>query len=339
MIVHSKLISALKMSVELRYRPRRLRDNETLRSMTLETSLSIKDLVLPIFISDEISSPKEIESMPGVFCWPVSQIVDQVEKWIISGIRAFAVFPKIDPSKKTETGDECLNPNSVVYEVARSIKSNFSQISLIGDLALDPYTSHGHDGVLDEDGRVDNDRTVEILAKASVLAADAGYDVLAPSDMMDGRVGVIRSHLEKNGHIKTCIMSYAAKFCSSYYGPFRDAIGASNNVPIDKSGYQLSPNNFREATRELELDFEEGADILMIKPAEPFLDVIHYARNHFTIPIAAYQVSGEYSRITAAGLNGWLDAEKCAIESLTSIKRAGADLILTYFADKVASSI
>jgi porphobilinogen synthase len=210
---------------------------------------------------------------------------------------------------------------------------------LIGDLALDPYTSHGHDGILNDNGYVENDSTVEILAKASILAASAGYDVLAPSDMMDGRVGIIRSHLEKNGFTETCIMSYAAKFCSSYYGPFRDAIGASSHKPIEKSGYQLSPNNFREAVRELELDFEEGADILMVKPAEPFLDVIHYARNHFPVPIAAYQVSGEYSRITAAGLNGWLDTERCAIESLTSIKRAGADMILTYFAEKVSAII
>ena len=327
------------MSFELTNRPRRLRGNEVLRSMTLENRLSTKDLVLPVFISDEIRSPEEIDSMPGVFCWPAVQIVDQVGKWVALGIRAFAIFPKINPTKKTITGEECLNPKSLAYEVGRLIKSNFSQVSLIGDLALDPYTSHGHDGILNDNGYVENDSTVEILAKASILAASAGYDVLAPSDMMDGRVGIIRSHLEKNGFTETCIMSYAAKFCSSYYGPFRDAIGVSSLKPIDKSGYQLSPNNFREAVRELELDFEEGADILMVKPAEPFLDVIHYARNHFPVPIAAYQVSGEYSRITAAGLNGWLDTERCAIESLSSIKRAGADMILTYFAEKVSAII
>ena len=327
------------MSFELTNRPRRLRGNEVLRSMTLENRLSTKDLVLPVFISDEICSPEEIDSMPGVFCWPAVQIVDQVGKWVALGIRAFAICPKINLTKKTITGEECLNPKSLAYEVGRLIKSNFSQVSLIGDLALDPYTSHGHDGILNDNGYVENDSTVEILAKASILAASAGYDVLAPSDMMDGRVGIIRSHLEKNGFTETCIMSYAAKFCSSYYGPFRDAIGASSHKPIDKSGYQLSPNNFREAVRELELDFEEGADILMVKPAEPFLDVIHYARNHFPVPIAAYQVSGEYSRITAAGLNGWLDTERCAIESLTSIKRAGADMILTYFAEKVSAII
>lgn len=327
------------MSFELTNRPRRLRGNEVLRSMSLENRLSTKDLVLPVFISDEIRSPEEIDSMPGVFCWPAVQIVDQVGKWVALGIRAFAIFPKIKPTKKTITGEECLNPKSLAYEVGRLIKSNFSQVSLIGDLALDPYTSHGHDGILNDNGYVENDSTVEILAKASILAASAGYDVLAPSDMMDGRVGIIRSHLEKNGFTETCIMSYAAKFCSSYYGPFRDAIGVSSHKPIDKSGYQLSPNNFREAVRELELDFEEGADILMVKPAEPFLDVIHYARNHFPVPIAAYQVSGEYSRITAAGLNGWLDTERCAIESLTSIKRAGADMILTYFAEKVSAII
>ena len=327
------------MSFEFTNRPRRLRGNEVLRSMTLENKLSTKDLVLPVFISDEIRSPEKINSMPGVFCWPAVQIVEQVGKWVALGIQAFAIFPKIDPKKKTINGKECLNPKSLVYEVGRLIKSNFSQVSLIGDLALDPYTSHGHDGILNDNGYVENDSTVEILAKASILAASAGYDILAPSDMMDGRVGIIRSNLEKNGFTETCIMSYAAKFCSSYYGPFRDAIGASSHKPIDKSGYQLSPNNFREAVRELELDFEEGADILMVKPAEPFLDVIHYARNHFPVPIAAYQVSGEYSRITAAGLNGWLDIERCAIESLTSIKRAGADMILTYFAEKVSAII
>ncbi|MEK9773636.1 MAG: porphobilinogen synthase, partial [Opitutae bacterium] len=213
-------------------------------------------------------------------------------------------------------------------------------ILLFADLALDPYTSHGQDGVVLENGYVDNDKTVEILAKASIICADAGFDWVAPSDMMDGRVGAIRSILDQNSFSRTGIISYSAKFASSYYGPFRTAINSTTvGKPVNKKSYQLNPSNFKEAKRELWLDFEEGADMLMIKPAEPYLDVISYANRNFNLPVAAYQVSGEYSRIMAAGQLGWLDWKSCALESLVGIKRAGADLIFTYFADRLAPEL
>ena len=222
---------------------------------------------------------------------------------------------------------------------AHEIKAAVDNVALVGDIALDPYTTHGHDGILDCNGVVENDRTVEILAQGAVLAAGAGYDLVAPSDMMDGRVKLIREELDKQNKQNTGILSYSAKFSSSYYGPFRDAIGTGQKTAIDKSCYQLDPANFREAKRELQLDFEEGADILMIKPAEPYLDVIKYASENFDIPIAAYQVSGEYSRIWASHLQGWLDLESCALESMHSIKRAGANIIFTYFAERIAKII
>ena len=245
-------------------------------------------------------------------------------------------FHKIYFSKKDTNGQEIINPTSLVYIAAKEINDKVKGVALIADLALDPYTSHGHDGILSSDGRVDNDKTVEVLAKAAVLAAEAGYDMVAPSDMMDGRILKIRKSLEEQGFTQTGIISYSAKFSSSYYGPFRDAIDSKTQISIDKSGYQLNPANFREAQRELDLDHLEGADVLMVKPAEPYLDVIRHAKNSYRIPIAAYQVSGEYSRIWAAHLQGWLDLEKCAMESLLSIKRAGADIIFTYFAERAA---
>lgn len=327
------------MNFEINNRPRRLRDHPVLNSMIVETALSTDDLVLPVFLTEEGDSPVAIPSMPEIFRWPVSIIVEKIEEWKTLGIKCFAIFPHVDPSKKNEMGTEILSPSALAYRAVREIKDTVKDIALIADLALDPYTTHGHDGILSNDGRVDNDKTVEILAKAAVLAAEAGYDLVAPSDMMDGRILKIRQSLERAGHVRTGIVSYSAKFSSSYYGPFRDAIDSKTDMPVDKSGYQLNPANFREAQRELALDHLEGADILMVKPAEPYLDIIRDAKKAYKLPIAAYQVSGEYSRIWAAHLQGWLDLESCAMESLLSIKRAGADIIFTYFAERASKLI
>ncbi len=264
----------------------------------------------------------------------------QFKIWTEMGIRAFALFPRIDPSKKDTDGSEILNKDSLIYRAASHVKNLHPNALLIADLALDPYTTHGQDGVLLSDGIVDNDATIQILANASIICANAGFDWVAPSDMMDGRVGVIRSILEQKHFHDVGIISYSAKFASAYYGPFRSAINsASPQKPIDKRSYQLNPANIREAKRELWLDYEEGADMLMIKPAEPYLDVISYASQNMNIPIAAYQVSGEYSRIMAADQLGWLDWRLCALESLMSIKRSGASLIFSYFADQIATEL
>ena len=327
------------MSYEFLNRPRRLRDHPVLNSMTTETHLSKSDLVLPVFVTESDENAVPIPSMPEIFRWPVNLLTEKIVEWKSLGIRAFALFPHIDESKKDAKGSEILNPKSLVYQAVRQVKDALDDIALIADLALDPYTLHGQDGILSEDGRVDNDPTVEVLAQAAVLAAQAGYDLVAPSDMMDGRVQKIRERLEAEGFIHTGIISYSAKFSSSYYGPFRDAVGSRTDSPVDKSGYQLYPANFREARRELALDASEGADILMVKPAEPYLDVISHARDTFDLPIAAYQVSGEYSRLWAAHMQGWLDLDKCALESLISIKRAGADIIFTYFAERISRLI
>lgn len=328
-----------KMTYQFLHRPRRLRSNPIIRSLVEENYLKTSDFVLPVFISEE-EKPSEVLSMPGVFRWPISNLCEQIKDWHQKGLKAFALFPKISPELKNEGGNEILNPNSLVCRAAAAIKQLNLDVVLIADLALDPYTTHGQDGIVDSKGEVDNDSTVEILAKASIVYANAGIDWVAPSDMMDGRIKIIREALERNSFHNTGIISYSAKFSSSYYGPFRSAIGSSmDSVIIDKSTYQLNPANLLEAQRELALDAEEGADILMVKPAEPFLDVIKQARSQSNLPIAAYQVSGEYSRIMAANQLGWLDWKSCALESLVGIKRAGANIIFSYFADRLAKDL
>ena len=327
------------MSFDFLNRPRRLRENKILRDMISENSLSVNDLIFPVFISSDDSGSKEISSMPGIFRWSLDALENQMPKWLELGIRSFAIFPCVAESKKDDLGSEILNPKALSYQAAGLIKSKWDDTLLVADIALDPYTKHGHDGVLDEQGCISNDPTVEILAKASVVAAESGYDLVAPSDMMDGRVSIIRKYLDSSSFYHVGIMAYSAKFCSAYYGPFREAIGSSTAKPIDKSTYQLNPANKTEAERELLLDAAEGADILMVKPAEPYLDIIMHAKNHHCLPVAAYQVSGEYSRLWAASSLGWLDLDECAKESLLSIKRAGADLILTYFAERIAPQL
>jgi porphobilinogen synthase len=307
--------------------------------MVRECSLNKKDFILPVFVSDHCETKEPIESMPEVYRWSVNAIVAQVEHWKAIGLNAFALFPCVMNEKKCSTGKEAINPDSISFQAAKKIKEHHKDILLIADIALDPFTDHGHDGILGSSGKVDNDLTVEILCKSAVIAAKSGFDVVAPSDMMDGRVGEIRKSLDEAGFKHVAILAYSAKFCSAYYGPFRDAISSTQKEPIDKSGYQLDPANHREALLELKLDEQEGADILMVKPAEPYLDIIKSAKENSSLPVAAYQVSGEYSRIWAASKLGWLDLDKCAEESLTSIKRAGADIILTYFAERIVARI
>jgi len=303
--------------------------------------LQVDDLILPIFVVEGEGEPEPIESMPDVFRLPIPRLIEKCRELHDLGLRAVALFPKVPTKKKDDQGTGALNQNNLVLNAARTLKQAIPELILVGDLALDPYTTHGHDGVLDLSGNVDNDSTVTILAEMGVLAANAGIDIVAPSDMMDGRIAEIRRNLDESGHIETAILAYSAKFASAYYGPFREAVGSKcpdSNSSIDKRTYQLSPANAREAQRELLLDEKEGADFLMVKPAEPYLDVIRYARDTFNLPIVAYQVSGEYARIWAAAERGWLELDACMMESLTSIKRSGADLILTYFAERILRS-
>ncbi len=298
---------------------------------------------MPLFVVDGEGDPQPIESMPGQSRLSLRGLVAECEQLALRGIRAVALFPCIEPSLRDETGSEALNPDTLVLRAVRAVKQNVPELVIITDVALDPYTNHGHDGLLNEDQTgVDNDRTVEILVRMATLNAGAGVDFVAPSDMMDGRVGAIRAGLDKDGFSQTGILAYSAKFASAYYGPFRDAVGsaqAAGTRLLDKKTYQLNPANRREARIETILDEAEGADILMVKPAGPYLDIIRDLREHTDLPVAAYQVSGEYAQIHAAASLGWLDLEKTRDESLLSIKRAGADIILTYFAGDVALAL
>ena len=325
--------------MELKTRMRRLRRTEGLRRMVRETRLDAADLVYPLFVhAGEKNEP--VASMPGVMRRSVPDLVRECREAFDSGIPAVALFPVIDPAKKDPRGTHALSSDNLLFRALREAKAAVPELVFIADAALDPYTDHGHDGVLTKDGHeVDNDATVEILRDLSVREAEAGADVVAPSDMMDGRVGAIRAALDAAGRIDTCIMAYAAKFASAYYGPFREAVGSAQQAPISKATYQLDPANLREALREVELDEREGADMVMVKPAGPYLDVIRSVREHTKLPLAAYQVSGEYAQIHAAARAGWLDYEKCRDESLLAIKRAGADVVVTYFAREVAEAI
>jgi len=322
-------------------RPRRLRKNDAVRALVRETSVQVTDLIQPLFVIDGEGPPEPIGSMPGQFRHTISGLCQECRELHELGIQAVALFPSLDASLKSEDGAESCHEQTLVLRAIRSIKQAVPGLQLISDIALDPYTTHGHDGVLTADGTdVDNDRTVEILSRMAVLNAEAGADFVAPSDMMDGRVQAIREALDEEGHSRCGIIAYSAKYNSAYYAPFRDAVGSSTAAGtklLSKAGYQLDPANVRQAERELVLDELEGADILMVKPAGPYLDIIRLARESSTLPIAAYQVSGEYAQIHAAAQLGWLDLKRCRDESLLAIKRAGADLILTYFAKDLAA--
>jgi len=325
--------------MQLTIRLRRNRASEGLRRITRETRLDVANLVYPLFVhGGEGNDP--VASMPGVARRSVKDLVRECREVLDLGIPAVAVFPVTEAAKKDSRGTHALSPDNLLFRALREVKSAVPELVLIADVALDPYTDHGHDGVLTKDGRdVDNDATVEILQQLAVKEAEAGADIVAPSDMMDGRVGAIRAALDAADRINTCILAYAAKFASAYYGPFRDAVGSNQKTPISKKTYQLDPANVREAIREVELDEREGADMVMVKPAGPYLDVIRAVRENTELPLAAYQVSGEYAQIHAAAKAGWLDYEKARDESLLSIKRAGADIVLTYFAREVAERL
>lgn len=320
-----------------------MRRTAALRALANETVVLPENLIQPVFVIEGQGEPEPIESMPGVFRLSIEDLVQECRDLLALGVSAVALFPKLDASVKSDDGREALNPDTLVLRAIRAIKAAVPKMAVITDLALDPYTTHGHDGLLDlNTGDLANDATVEVLVEMAVLAAEAGVDLVAPSDMMDGRVGAIREGLDANGFENTGIMAYSAKFASAFYGPFRDAVGSAKSAgtnTLDKRTYQLNPGNRREALTEVNLDTEEGADILMVKPAGPYLDIIREVREESDLPLAAYQVSGEYAQIMAAAQNGWLDLELCRNESLLAIRRAGADMILTYFAKAYAESL
>lgn len=327
--------------LDLTHRPRRLRRNSSVRSLVEETQLRPSDFIAPLFVVDGNDAPEPIGSMPGVYRFNIQDLVSECSALKTLGVPAVALFPKLDSKYKDTAGSAALHEDALILRAVRAVKKAVPEIVVMTDIALDPYTSHGHDGLLTADGRdVANDATVEVLVKMAVLHARAGVDFVAPSDMMDGRVGAIRRALDTAGCTDTAIMAYSSKFASAYYGPFRDAVGsasAAGTHALDKRTYQLNPANRREAISEALLDEAEGADILMVKPAGPYLDIIRDVREATRKPIAAYQVSGEYAQLHAAANMGWLDLERTRLESLLAIKRAGADMILTYFAKDVAA--
>ncbi|PMP67035.1 MAG: porphobilinogen synthase [Thermodesulfobacterium geofontis] len=317
------------------YRPRRLRRTENIRALVRETYLTVDDLIYPLFICEGENIKQEIRSMPDVYRFSIDKALEDIKEAVELGIKAVLLFGI--PDKKDEVGTSAYIEKGIIQRAVRAIKEKFPELIVITDVCLCEYTSHGHCGII-KNGEVDNDLTLEQLAKIAVSHAKAGADIVAPSDMMDGRVGRIREALDSAGFINVAIMSYSVKYCSAFYGPFREAAESAPKFG-DRRSYQMDPANSREALREAYLDIEEGADIIMIKPAMPYLDIIKMLRTEFNHPIAAYQVSGEYAMIKAAGKLGWLDEDKILWESLISIKRAGADLIITYFAKKIAEKL
>lgn len=316
-------------------RPRRNRRSTNIRDMIAETKVSVNQLIYPLFIVDGSNVKISIESMPNCYRWSLDLLLIEIESCIKIGINSFVIFPAVEDHLKDKVATYSYSENNFYLKAIREIKSKFPEITLMSDVAMDPYSSDGHDGLV-RNGEIINDETLPILAKMAVAQADAGIDIIGPSDMMDGRIGFIRNSLDNNGFIDTSLMSYTAKYASAFYGPFRDALDSAPKSG-DKKTYQMDPRNSKEALREAELDVIEGADILMVKPAMCYLDVISQLNQSFDLPISAYNVSGEYAMIHAASQKGWLDYEKSMIETLTSIKRAGASIILTYFAKDFAS--
>jgi porphobilinogen synthase len=316
-----------------RTRPRRLRRTAFLRAMVQESVLQPSDLILPIFVQEGTGQRTPVPSMPGVNRLSIDQAVEIASEACDLGISSLAVFPVTPSEVKSLDAAEAWNPDGLAQRTFRAIKQAVPDIGLMSDAALDPFTTHGQDGIIDETGYVLNDETTEALVRQSLSHAEAGADIIGPSDMMDGRIGAIRDALEANGHIHTCIMSYAAKYASAYYGPFRDAVGSAANLgKADKKTYQMNPANTDEALHEAAMDLAEGADFLMVKPGLPYLDVIHRIKQELKAPVTAYHVSGEYAMLEAAAANGWIDRDKVMLETLLSFKRAGADAILTYHA-------
>ncbi len=321
-------------------RPRRLRRDSFTRDLVRENALSSHDLIYPVFVLEGQQRRESVASMPGVERLSLDLLLPVAEQCVSLGIPALALFPVISPELKTPDGREALNPKGLIPEVVSALKKHFPELGVMTDVALDPYTSHGQDGLLDPAGYILNDATVEVLVQQALAQAQAGVDIVAPSDMMDGRIGAIRSALEANHFIHTCIMAYSAKYASAFYGPFRDAVGSAANLgKSNKKTYQMDPGNTDEALREVGMDIAEGADMVMVKPGMPYLDVVRRVKDEFRVPTFAYQVSGEYAMLKAAAQNGWLDHDAVMLESLMAFKRAGADGVLTYFALDAAKKI
>ena len=314
-----------------------MRANEFSRRLMAENRLSADDLIYPVFILEGDNKVEDILSMPGIQRKTLDKLLLELEEVVALKIPAIAIFPVVDSSKKSLLAEESYNSQGLVQVVVRAIKQKFPKLGVITDIALDPYTSHGQDGIIDDEGYVLNDITVDVLTKQALSHAEAGADIVAPSDMMDGRIGAIRGVFENSGYTNTKILAYSAKYASAFYGPFRDAVGSSGNLgKADKKTYQMDPANGDEAFHEIGLDIQEGADMIMVKPGMPYLDVIYRAKQNFKVPVMAYQVSGEFAMIKAASANGWIDEKKCVLEALIGFKRAGTDAILTYFAKDIA---
>ncbi|NCV63053.1 MAG: porphobilinogen synthase [Betaproteobacteria bacterium] len=321
-------------------RLRRLRRDDFTRRLVRENSLGVNDLIYPVFVLDGEKKREAVTSMPGVERLSLDLLLPVAEKCVKLGIPVMALFPVIDPALKTPDGREATNAHGLVPRVVKSLKQHFPELGVMTDVALDPFTSHGQDGLLDDSGYILNDPTVEVLVQQALTQADAGVDIVAPSDMMDGRIGAIRQALEAHGHVHTRIMAYSAKYASSFYGPFRDAVGSAANLgKSDKKVYQMDAGNSDEALREVAMDIAEGADMVMVKPGMPYLDIVRRVKDEFSMPTFVYQVSGEYAMLKAAAQNGWLDHDGVMMESLLAFKRAGADGILTYFAIQAAEKL
>ena len=321
-------------------RLRRLRRDDFTRRLVRENALSVNDLIYPVFVLDGEKKREAVASMPGVERLSLDLLLPVAEKCVKLGIPVMALFPVIDSSLKTPDGREATNAKGLVPRVVKSLKQHFPELGVMTDVALDPFTSHGQDGLLDDSGYIMNDPTVEVLVQQALTQADAGVDIVAPSDMMDGRIGAIRQALEAQGHIHTRIMAYSAKYASAFYGPFRDAVGSAGNLgKSDKKVYQMDAGNSDEALREVAMDIAEGADMVMVKPGMPYLDIVRRVKDEFSMPTFVYQVSGEYAMLKAAAQNGWLDHDGVMMESLLAFKRAGADGILTYFAIDAAEKL
>lgn len=321
-------------------RPRRLRRDEFTRNLVREHAVTPHDLIYPVFVLDGHKQRQPVASMPGVERVSLDLLLPVAEQCMELGIPALALFPVIDAALKTPDGREAMNPEGLVPRVVRALKKEFPDLGVMTDVALDPFTSHGQDGLLDETGYILNDETVEVLVKQALTQAQAGVDIVAPSDMMDGRIGAIRNALEGARHIHTRIMAYSAKYASAFYGPFRDAVGSAGNLgKSNKKVYQMDPGNGDEALREVAMDLAEGADMVMVKPGMPYLDIVRRVKDEFRVPTFAYQVSGEYAMLKAAAANGWLDHDLVMMESLLAFKRAGADGVLTYFALEAARKL
>ena len=324
----------------LTHRLRRLRKHSSIRSLVRETSFTVEDLIYPLFIIEGERRREEVKSMPGIERLSIDQLMLEAKEIVDLKIPAIALFPVISTDKKSEEAQESYNSDGLIQRAIRELKRSFPNLLVITDVALDPFTSHGQDGLIDKDGYVVNDETVEVLVKQAISHAIAGADIVAPSDMMDGRIGAIRQALEENGYIHTNILAYSAKYASSFYGPFRDAVGSSSSLgKSDKKTYQMDPANSNEALHEVEMDIAEGADMVMIKPGLPYLDIVSTVKQTFAVPTFAYHVSGEYAMLKAASANGWIEEKPVVLETLSCFKRAGADAVLTYYAKEVAQWI